>query len=247
MDSSGAARCVAKHGSNKLARPEGFEPPTLRSEVRSVPYAQGPAWKRRFIFQRNLNPSSVLVLTVSRRCGNTDGNKRRGHIQLSGLYFCTSSIARSAVDLNRSVAKGATAALSPIPQNSANLLPTHTRSLGVSLIAFWYSKLRALRISKLAEPNSVRRVLKKWSRTTSSSLCSANPALTPASTAKNNNQATSSSNRSSPTTFETALKGPLFMTSAGRSGRTIRRNWIASFLGAILGFVSTESTRLLIA
>ena len=157
------------------------------------------------------------------------------HIEfLFSWLASTSSFARSAVNLNRSVPANATASLSSIPQNLTNLRPTQSKSSGLSLIAFWYSKLRSIRVSTVPVPNSTLRILNKWSRTPSRSLSSASPAFNPASTAKNNNQPTSSSIRSSPTTLEEALKGFVFMTSAGYSRATICRNCIASFSGEIL-------------
>jgi len=60
-----------------LARPEGFEPPTLRSEVRSNTHLEITGSKKSPAFLPFSNLLSILLSPVSRCCGNIDGNKVR--------------------------------------------------------------------------------------------------------------------------------------------------------------------------
>jgi hypothetical protein len=60
-----------------LARPEGFEPPTLRSEVRSDAQLERTGKKKRPVFLLFSNLLSILLSPVLRCCGNIDGNKVR--------------------------------------------------------------------------------------------------------------------------------------------------------------------------
>jgi hypothetical protein len=60
-----------------IARPEGFEPPTLRSEVLSNPQPHRLIWNRSQVFEGFSAFHSIWFHPVSSHCGNIRGNNRR--------------------------------------------------------------------------------------------------------------------------------------------------------------------------
>ena len=58
-----------------MARPEGFEPPTLRSEVRFTPQLQEITKKKPSILKSSVRFNSTLLRLIPRHCGNMHGNK----------------------------------------------------------------------------------------------------------------------------------------------------------------------------
>jgi hypothetical protein len=60
-----------------MARLEGFEPPTLRSEVRSNPHSDKLAEGKSLFLWASPLFSFSSISAVSYQCGNNDGNKNR--------------------------------------------------------------------------------------------------------------------------------------------------------------------------
>ena len=206
-----------------MARLEGFEPPTLRSEIVSNADQHVSATSK---IQRLGVLASMLVRADSAPCGNTDGNKNRLCDQLASLYFSTNSVACLAVDENKIVTNPAIAVLSPNPQNSANLRPTQQRSPGVSCMAFRYSRLRFTTVPAKLGLIPLLKFSKKTPRTEARSVSSDNPAPSPASAVKYNSQQSSSSNRSSPISLAAALRGDFYLSNYTVARGGMRRlNW----------------------
>jgi hypothetical protein len=78
-----------------MARPEGFEPPTPRSVVRSNPQQHVLAWNRSRVFQGVPAFHFMSVRLSTSHCGNIRGNNP-GHESTSCRLAITSHISRDA-------------------------------------------------------------------------------------------------------------------------------------------------------
>jgi hypothetical protein len=81
-----------------MARPEGFEPPTPRSVVRSNPQQHVLAWNRSRVFQGVPAFHFMSVRLSTSHCGNIRGNNP-GHESTSCRLAITSHISRDARNL----------------------------------------------------------------------------------------------------------------------------------------------------
>jgi hypothetical protein len=74
VEAHGRKSDLAELHPTRLARPEGFEPPTLRSEVLSNSQQHVLTWKRSNVFQWFFSFHFISVRLSTPHCGNARGN-----------------------------------------------------------------------------------------------------------------------------------------------------------------------------